>query len=166
MKIADLFRLMENDDHLHSRALADTGYWGSQGAGSIFLSRQTQRFLIAHRSNAVEQPGTWGTWGGAIDSGENPEQAARREAIEEAGHDGHLTMVPLFVFRDKKFQYSNFLAVVDEEFTPALNWETQGYEWCSYGHWPQPMHFGLKAVLSDPASMRTIQKVLAELQPK
>ena len=152
------------DDSAHWRALERTGYWGAQGAGSIFLARDTSRFLISHRSRAVEQPNTWGTWGGAIDKGEKPEVAARREAMEEAGHAGHLTMVPLYVFRDKKFRYSNFLAIVDQEFTPELNWETQGYEWVEFGHWPHPLHFGLQAVLNDSRSMATIQKTLASLR--
>jgi 8-oxo-dGTP pyrophosphatase MutT (NUDIX family) len=162
MFVTELFTLMENDDD-HARALEQTGYWGAQAAGSIFLARATKRFLIAHRSRAVEQPGTWGTWGGAIDSGENPEEGARREAMEEAGHAGHLTMIPLYVFKDKNFRYSNFLAVVDKEFAPELNWETQGYEWCEFGQWPQPLHFGLQALLKDRRSIATIRKVLAQL---
>jgi 8-oxo-dGTP pyrophosphatase MutT (NUDIX family) len=161
MQIHDIFLIMETDED-HWRALERTGYWGAQGAGSIFLARDTGRLLIAHRSRAVEQPGTFGTWGGAIDRGEKPEAAARREAMEEAGHAGHLTMVPLYVFRDKKFRYSNFLAVVDHEFTPELNWETQGYRWVDYGDWPQPLHFGLQAMLSDPASQATIQKFITK----
>lgn len=162
MRIDDLFALMENDWD-HARALQNTGYWGAQGAGSIPLARSTKRLLIAHRSHAVEQPGTWGTWGGAIDSGEDPKAAAARELAEEAGHLGHLQMLPLYVFRDKSFRYSNFLAVVDDEFTPDLNWETQGYRWCTFGKWPRPLHFGLKAVLNDAASIATIRHVIAEL---
>ena len=160
MRLVELF-LMEND-YEHARALQDTGYWGKQAAGSIFLARDTKRILIAHRSMRVEQPGTWGTWGGAIDEGEDPEAAARREAMEEAGHQGDLIMLPLYVFRDKTFRYSNFLAVVEREFKPVLNWETQGYEWCEFGRWPQPLHRGLKMLFADPASMRTIKQVLAQ----
>ena len=155
---------MENNDYDHAQALDQTGYWGKQAAGSIFLARDTKRFLIAHRSRRVEQPGTYGTWGGAIDEGEDPETAARREAVEEAGHQEQIVMLPLYVFRDKSFRYSNFLAIVDHEFEPVLNWETQGYEWCEWGHWPQPLHFGLKAVFADVASRATIQRVLMQLQ--
>jgi len=150
------------DDYQHARALHRTGYWGKEAAGSVFLARDTKRLLLAHRSRAVEQPGTWGTWGGAIDEGEDPEDAARREAMEEAGHTGSLTMEPLYVFKDKKFRYSNFLAVVDTEFKPVLDWETQGFRWCDYGDWPEPLHFGFVAVLRDPASVATIKRVIAE----
>jgi 8-oxo-dGTP pyrophosphatase MutT (NUDIX family) len=162
MIIADMFGLMEaNDDHLHARALQQTGFWGAQGAGCIFLARDTKRLLIAHRSGYVEQPGTWGTWGGAIDRSENPEAAARREAEEEAGHHGALTMVPLFVFRSNAFRYSNFLAIVEHEFKPVLNWESQGFQWCRFGKWPRPLHFGLTAVLDDAASVAAIKQAIA-----
>jgi 8-oxo-dGTP pyrophosphatase MutT (NUDIX family) len=164
MIIHELFCLMDNDDHLHARALQQTGFWGAQAAGCIFLARDSKRFLLSHRSMAVEQPGTWGTWGGAIDRGEDPEAAARREAVEEAGHDGHITMVPLYVFRKDTFRYSNFLAIVDREFKPTLNWETQGFRWCPYGDWPHRLHFGLTAVLNDAASVATIKRVIAELR--
>jgi hypothetical protein len=65
--------LIENDSE-HRDALKQTGFWGRQGAGCIFLALDTERLCIAHRSRKVEQPGTWGTWGGAIDSFESPEK--------------------------------------------------------------------------------------------
>ena len=49
------------------------------------LALDTGRILLPHRSQAVEQPGTWGTWGGAIDGKEQPKTAALRELREEAG---------------------------------------------------------------------------------
>jgi 8-oxo-dGTP pyrophosphatase MutT (NUDIX family) len=150
------------NDRAHLDAMKRTGFWGKQGAGVIFLAQNTGRLLIAHRSRQVEQPGTWGTWGGAIDEGEDPETAARREAVEEAGHRvAILRMLPLFVYRKETFRYSNFLAVVEHEFTPRLGWETQGYRWCAFGEWPHPVHFGLQAVLNDPASLASIQQELS-----
>jgi 8-oxo-dGTP pyrophosphatase MutT (NUDIX family) len=159
--------LLENDRD-HARALRDTGFWGSAGAGCIFLARDTNRILLCHRSNlpppyTVEQPGTWGNWGGAIDPSEDPADAARREAEEELGYDGDgLELIPLYVFSKETrnggtFRYHNFLAIVDEEFTPVLNWEAQGYRWCEWGQWPQPLHFGLQALFGDPASVQKIK---------
>ena len=58
---------MYEDDSDHAEALQQTGFWGRAGAGVLFLARDTGRILIAHRSADVEQPDTWGTWGGAID---------------------------------------------------------------------------------------------------
>jgi 8-oxo-dGTP pyrophosphatase MutT (NUDIX family) len=165
MLIDEMFLLMEDwdDDERHQRALDKTGFWGDQAAGSLIMSHTTDRFLIAHRSLHVKEPGTWGTWGGAIDKGEDPEVAARREIKEETGYVGLFTMLPMYVFvSDTGFRYSNFLVVVKDEFKPQLNWETQGFRWCQWGQWPTPLHFGLVAVLNDPASVATIKKARSQ----
>jgi len=148
-----------NSDEEHRAALNQTGFWGKQGAGCLFLAKDTGRICIAHRSQAVEQPGTWGTWGGAIDSGEDPVKAIRREVKEEAGYTGQLDLIPLFIFSHPSgFKYYNFLALVDKEFTPITDWETQNSAWFDYGRWPKPLHPGLVTLLSDLASTAIIQK--------
>lgn len=141
----------------HGEALEKTGFWGRAGAGCIILALETGRILLPKRSEFVEQPHTWGVWGGAIDPNEDPAEAAQREAHEEAGANIH-QMIPLYVFHDAKsgFRYYNFLGLVDKEFTPNLNWETEGYSWVNFGDWPKPLHFGLKALLSDSASAEKI----------
>jgi 8-oxo-dGTP pyrophosphatase MutT (NUDIX family) len=150
---------LENDDE-HAVALRNTGFWGQQGAGSIVLSKSTGRILLPHRSASVQEPNTWGVWGGAIDSSEDPKEAARRELEEEAGYDGPITMVPLSVFQKGDFKYHNFLAVVDDEFSPSLNWETQSYVWTTLDDLPSPLHFGLKWVLSqDRSKIENFSKV-------
>ena len=150
--------ILESDKE-HRAALNQTGFWGKQGAGCLFLATDTGRICIAHRSQAVEQPGTWGTWGGAIDSGEDPAAAVRREVKEEAGYTGKLNLIPLYVFSHPSgFKYYNFLALVDKEFTPITDWETQGSAWFDYGRWPKPLHPGLVTLLSDSASTAIIQK--------
>lgn len=155
MRVLDLFE----DDSKHQQALKQTGFWGRRGAGCIIMAQDTGRFCIAHRSSRVEQPGTWGTWGGAIDEGEDPAQAARRELAEEAGYTGAMKLVPLYVFKHESgFTYYNFLAIVEREFKPRLDWETQGWEWVEYGAWPSPLHPGLKAVLSDPHSVEVMRR--------
>jgi 8-oxo-dGTP pyrophosphatase MutT (NUDIX family) len=151
-------------DYEHGQALRKTGFWGKQGAGAIILAKSTGKFLIPFRSSYVEQPNTWGVWGGAIDSGEDPKEAAKREVQEEAGYrGGDILMIPLYIFHDQKsgFKYYNFLAVVDDEFTPNLNWETENFKWVEFGQWPTPLHFGLKALLqhSGAAIQKVIEKV-------
>lgn len=148
---------VENDAD-HQVALEKTGFWGSQGAGCVIMARDTRRFLIPHRSMHVEQSGTWGTWGGAIDANESPASAAKREVEEESGYKGHIELVPLYIFVKGTFRYSNFLAIVDKEFAPKLDWETQGYKWVKFGEWPHPLHFGFKAILDDHQSMSIIQR--------
>jgi 8-oxo-dGTP pyrophosphatase MutT (NUDIX family) len=161
-------KIFENsDDDDHSAHMAKTGFWGARGAGCIFFAQDTKKFLIAHRSAYVQSPHTWGTWGGAIDRGETPIQAVTREAHEEAGYHGPIKFVPLLVFQARDdgkvvFQYYNFLAIVDQEFTPELNWETQGYEWVDFGDWPEPLHFGMQQLLSDSRSVQIMKQLLSQ----
>lgn len=156
-----LFELFENEAD-HADALNKTGFWGRAGAGCIFLARTTGRLLLAHRSADVEQPHTWGVWGGAIDAGEDPSVAVRREVSEEAGYHEPVELIPLYRFESGTFRYYNFLAVIEHEFEPDLNWETQGYEWCEFGHWPQPLHFGVTALLNDATSVAKIKKEIMD----
>lgn len=145
--------MIAEDDDDHGHALAQTGYWGRAGAGCIIMAADTHRVLIPKRSQWVEQPGTWGTWGGAIDRGEDPQQAAMREVQEEAGYQGQIDqMIHLYRFEDNAFRYDTYLAVVDYEFEPSLNWESEDAQWFEIGQWPRPLHFGLEAVLTDPVA--------------
>jgi hypothetical protein len=80
---------------------------------------------------------------------------------QEAGVALNTELVPLFVFKKGTFRYSNFLAMVAEEFKPSLNWETEAARWVEFGKWPSPLHFGLQAVLNDAASVQKIKAALS-----
>lgn len=158
--------LIENDDE-HTKALKQTGFWGKAGAGCIFIAKDTGRILLNHRSQLVEQPNTWGVWGGAIDGKETPIEAVKREAKEESGYEAdNSQIIPIFVFHDEKsgFKYHNFIVVVEKEFTPKIpissQWETQGWKWVDFGDWPMPLHFGVKSILNDKKSVSTILKII------
>jgi 8-oxo-dGTP pyrophosphatase MutT (NUDIX family) len=122
-------------------------FWGDRGAGLFVLCPATGRVLLPLRSSAVNEPRTYGVWGGKIDHpGEDPESAAVREFREEAGYDGSLRTIKAHVFRMDGFEYHNFLALVGEEFKPRLGWETDRADWVTIpemlarrSHW----HFGL-----------------------
>lgn len=153
---------------------ADAGsYHGKRGAGAIILAKDTGRILLPLRSDTVQQPNTWGTWGGAIEGGEDPASAMKREITEELGGNIKIDeLIPLYVYNDPQagFQFYNFLVIVPAEFIPKLNHETKRAEWVKYGVWPHPIHFGLKILLDrsgeviknevkkymkDPASIKT-----------
>lgn len=143
--------VMENDDSEHRRELKKTGFWGKRAAGSILYARSTGRFCLAHRSKSVQEPDTWGMWGGAIDSDEDSTDAAIRELEEEAEYSGPVDLQHLWTFEHKSgFKYINFVAIVEEEFRPKMNWETQGFRWFEYGNWPEPLHPGVATLLERP----------------
>lgn len=156
-----LRELMENTDYeqQNRETLNKTGFWGKQGAGCLIFCKENGKFLFPKRSFAVEQPGTYGTWGGAIDGDISPEEAVRQEVMEEAGYIGKMKLIPLYVFKKDSFQYFNFLAVIDTVFEPKLNWETESTVWASLYELPEPLHFGVKGILNDAKSMEILKKV-------
>ena len=144
----------------HMRHLKRTGYWGRRAAGCIFLAQDSGRLCFALRSKHALEPLTYGTWGGAIDGEETPQDAVLREAREEAGivPEPH-QITPLFVFRHGEiFQYHNFLVTFDAEFEPILNLENAGFSWVRFGDWPEPLHPGADALLRDDASLQVIRQ--------
>lgn len=68
---------------------AGTPYWGRHGAAGLLLRAPrpdgTPAVLLQHRAPWSHQGGTWALPGGARDSHETAEEAAVREAHEEAG---------------------------------------------------------------------------------
>lgn len=70
---------------------SDTGdkFWGRYGAAGLLLRAPLPNgapaVLLQHRAPWSHQGGTWGLPGGALDSHETAEEAAKREAHEEAG---------------------------------------------------------------------------------
>ena len=147
----------EEKDREHYDALEKTGFFGNQASGCILMAKSTGRIMLVLRSAAVLEPHHWGNLGGAHGADERPVEAAKREVYEETGYTGQVSMVPLMVFKKDSFRYSNFLGIVDEEFTPNLGWEADRFVWVHVGHWPRPLHFGMEALFSDEESMRTIR---------
>jgi 8-oxo-dGTP pyrophosphatase MutT (NUDIX family) len=134
-------------------------YWGKAGAGLLFWCTTTKRFLIGHRSADVYDPNTWGTFGGKIEPGEEPDKTALREANEETHFRNFITQEdiegiwPADVFKDPEagFEYHNFVLYVKKEFTPVLNWENQAARWVSPEELVNlsPLHPGMDLVISS-----------------
>ncbi len=139
------------DETEHHHALQQTGFWGRQGAGCILYARTTRRLLLPFRSFFVLEPHTWGVWGGAVDPGNEIGESVRRQVVEETGFEGEVELIPLCVFQDEEhgFRYHNFIGVIDDEFEPVLNWESDDARWFDEGEWPDPLHFGLRYLLDQ-----------------
>jgi 8-oxo-dGTP diphosphatase len=73
-------------------------HWGRHGAAGLLVrhrddSTGTTHVLLQHRAAWSHHGDTWGIPGGARDSHETPEEAALREAVEEAGISLDLLLV-------------------------------------------------------------------------
>ena len=139
------------NDIEHNKALEKTGFWGKQAAGCLIMAKSTGRFLVQKRGQ-VEQPNTWGTWGGAIDVGNTPIDTIYNEFEEETGHSSNEIedLIPLHTYTHPTgFKYYNYLAIVEDEFLPHINnsLEVIDYKWVNFGQWPEPLHFGLIELL-------------------
>ena len=153
--------LKEQEEHTINVHYTGEEFWGNQGAGVLPIAKSTGRILVSHRAPYdVQEPDTWGVFGGAIDSGEDPKEAAKREMQEELGYHGSVQLIPAYVFTSQsgEFKYYNFIGLVDEEFEAELDWETQDTRWVTYDEMLsiRPMHFGLKALIQNSESL--IQK--------
>lgn len=139
-------------------------YWGEKAAGCIIVAKDTGRILLSKRGIEAEEPGTWGTWGGKLDAGEDEMQALAREVEEETGYEVDKVQ-PLYVFRDGNFEYHNYLVLVPFEFVPKLNREENvDSMWVDYGKWPSNLHFGLKALILNAG--HKIRKVIDLIKKK
>jgi 8-oxo-dGTP pyrophosphatase MutT (NUDIX family) len=169
MRVTEIVRSPQDQEH--QKTLDATGFWGKAGAGCIFLAKTTQRIGIVHRSmgtpeRSIEQPGTWGTIGGAIDPDESPEVATVREAEEEIGYHKKPGdyLIALDEFESGSFRYTTFLYVVEDEFQAEMNWEAQAFAWFDFPHWPEPLHFGIEKTLEKSNCLVIIQTEIRKYQ--
>lgn len=144
----------------HAKALEETGFWGKQGAGCMVVCPKTHRWLLNLRGE-VEQPGTWGVWGGAVDDGEALLDAAVREFREESMCGVPIRIPseePIYVFRKDKFSYSTFIVEVDREFAVRPSKETADAQWFPLDALPDNLHFGVVAILADRYARKQLEK--------
>lgn len=109
-----------------------------KAAGVVFFCRKTGRILLAYRSAKVRVPHTWGQWGGCMEPGETPFTCALRESKEESGYDLTMDMVLASIAEIPTVLYYTYLSLVEEEFTPLLNWENENFVWCQPQDIPEP----------------------------
>lgn len=129
-------------------------------SGALFYSLKTKRFLFLHRTQGRSN-NLWGLVGGTNESAETPWEGLKREIVEEIGNVDIKKTLPLetFVSNDSKFLFHTYVCVVEEEFIPELNYEHNGYAWVSFGHWPKPLHQGLRNTLNNKNNVQKLETV-------
>lgn len=120
---------------------------GIRAAGILY--RVGNKVLLLKRSaESRDYPGHWGLPGGHIEQGEVPEQAARRESLEEIGYTAQGDIKPVGV-------HDGFLTFSHQcdHFAPVLDGEHTGYAWAGVDDLPTPTHPGVLALLADSSAM-------------
>jgi 8-oxo-dGTP pyrophosphatase MutT (NUDIX family) len=141
----------------------DTGH--IEGVGTFIYCTATQRYLFLLR-NTTKYSGTWGLAGGKIDAGEYLLSSLHRELKEELGYDFiDVKVIPIekFTSDNNHFSYHTFLIPIDEEFTPALNYEHRGYCWVSLEDHPKPLHPGVWRTINFKSVVEKIKTLEAVL---
>ena len=91
------------------------------------------------------------------------EQTLKRELEEEIGMIPDMEkIIPVHQYTsgDKKFVYNTFIVLVQEEFLPVLNNESDGYAWIKVNNWPRPLHPGVKNQLFNKEFIKKVQTVI------
>lgn len=133
-----------------------------EASGCIFLSLNTGRILLQQRGTKVKHPNTWGFFGGKSEGKERPSETLYREIHEELGTLPNIKkVIPINIFKSAngKFQYNSFVCIVDNEFIPILNNESNGYAWVAIGNYPGPLHPGANIQLKDKEFNRKIKTI-------
>jgi 8-oxo-dGTP diphosphatase len=136
--------------------LSDSGaaYWGKHGAAGLLLRARgkdgSPSVLLQHRAPWSHQGGTWGLPGGARDSHETPEQAAVREAHEEAGLPADLltvrTTVVTATATGSHWTYTTVIADAAELLDTVPNRESSELRWVAEDKVSDlPLHPGFAA---------------------
>ena len=136
--------------------LSDNGaaYWGKHGAAGLLLRAPgkdgSAAVLLQHRAPWSHQGGTWGLPGGARDSHETPEQAAVREAHEEAGLPADLltvrTTVVTATATGSHWTYTTVIADAAELLETVPNRESSELRWVAEDEVAElPLHPGFAA---------------------
>ncbi|MGB3698476.1 MAG: NUDIX hydrolase [Gordonia sp. (in: high G+C Gram-positive bacteria)] len=110
-------------------------YWGRHGAAGLLLCAPVDggvAVLLQHRAIWSHQGGTWGLPGGARDSHESVEQAAVREAGEEAGiRDSDVRVVESIMTHRAPggWSYTTVIAQADSPVATVGNGESTELRW-------------------------------------
>jgi 8-oxo-dGTP pyrophosphatase MutT (NUDIX family) len=68
-------------------------------AGVLLYAKDINKFLLCKRSAYVHEPGTWANIGGRLEAEESFSEGAIREAEEEVGYRGGITLYESLLLR-------------------------------------------------------------------
>lgn len=111
-------------------------------AAGIMYRDPLGHVLLMKRSGAGDHPGEWAFPGGGIEAGETPEEAARRESLEETGHEPEGD-VPILDRSASGGAFHTFVNHVQDQFEPELNDEHTEHVWAHPDRPPEPLHPGV-----------------------
>ncbi len=106
-------------------------HWGRYGAAGLLVVTESEpRVLMQHRAPWSHGGDTWGVPGGARSSAETPEQAARRETVEETELDvGVLRVLDAHVADHGSWTYTTFIATVPQALPVVAERESVDLRW-------------------------------------
>lgn len=138
-------------------------FWGTVGAGILVISKNTGRILLGLRSSQVNEPNTWGIFGGQLDDMEtnDPKKAALIELEEETGYRGKINLIDGEIFTktdtdgNNIFTYYNYIGIIQDEYTPVLDWENDDYKWLTFDELLKlrKKHFGLEFLIKNSKNL-------------
>ncbi|WP_292981087.1 NUDIX hydrolase [Mycobacterium sp.] len=143
-----------------------SAHWGRFGAAGLLLRAPrpdgSPTVLLQHRAPWSHQGGTWGLPGGARDSHESPEEAAVREAHEEAGLAARFVAVRATVITaaasGTDWTYTTVVADAPEQLQTVANYESAEMRWVGEDEVDElPLHPGFAASWQR---LRTASEVL------
>jgi 8-oxo-dGTP diphosphatase len=152
-------------------------YWGRHGAAGLLLRAPwgdgSAAVLLQHRAAWSHQGGTWGLPGGARDSHESVEEAAVREANEEAGLRAESMTVRLSVVTSEvpgpdgpAWTYTTVIADAAELLATQPNRESAELRWVAESDVADlPLHPGFAASWDQVRSVAASIPMLLSEQP-
>jgi 8-oxo-dGTP pyrophosphatase MutT (NUDIX family) len=140
-------------------------YWGTYGAAGLLLAHPEAGVLLQLRVEWSHFGGTWGLPGGARKAGETPEEAAIREADEEASvPPDAVEVLATRVFDVGYWSYTTVLAKASRLFEPAVgDAESSELRWVPFTDVAAlPLHPGVEAEWPElRASLTALDEELA-----
>lgn len=114
-----------------------------RASGIIFVTPDRKALFLKRADD-----GTWNWPAGGLEDDETPEEAARREALEEIGPypEGNLVQIETCV-SEAGIEFTTFYQEVDAEFEPVLNDEHTDWVWREIDARPDPLHPGVAKTL-------------------